>query len=121
MRTNILLGMVLLLASGCAFTSAVPIAGSSYPPISVEEVTIFLYDEDLPDEFEEVAIISTNYSSGFDGVKWKCVKKRAAKLGCNGIYQRSEYKATTGERIAGTFLGTGTTDEAEFIGIRYRR
>jgi hypothetical protein len=109
------------LLGSCAFSKTIPLAGKTYPAITVEEVVIFVDPKDLPVEFEKVAIISTDYTSTYDKAKWKNVRKKCAEMGCNGVYQSFEKRASQGERIAGAIFGTGSRDKAEFIAIRYTK
>ena len=117
---NLLFFLLLtVILSSCAYTRVIPLKDKTYPPIPVEEVTIFVDEEDLPEEFEKVAIITTDYSSGYDKTKWNSVKKKCASIGCNGVYQKFEKRASSGEKIAGAIFGYSTSDKAEFIAIRY--
>lgn len=120
LRKIIPLALVFFMVS-CAYTRVVPLASATYPAISVDEVTIFVDEADLPEEYEKVAIITTDYTSGYDQTKWNSVKRKCASIGCNGVYQKMEQRATSGEKIAGAIFGTGTSDKAEFIAIRYKK
>lgn len=108
-----------IVLSSCAYTRVVPLQSNTYPAIPESEVTIFVDENDLPQEYEKVALITTDYDSGFDKVKWNSVKKKCASIGCNGVYQKYEDRASQGEQIAGAIFGLYTTDKAEFIAIRY--
>jgi len=108
-----------IVLSSCAYTRVVPLQSNTYPAIPESEVTIFVDENDLPKEYEKVALITTDYDSGFDKVKWNSVKKKCASIGCNGVYQKYEDRASQGEQIAGAIFGLYTTDKAEFIAIRY--
>lgn len=119
MKNKLLLMLMTLVISSCAYTRIIPIKDKTYPPILVEEVIIFVDEADLPDEYEKVAIITTDYSSGYDKTKWNSVKKKCASIGCNGVYQKFEKRASSGEKIAGAIFGYGTSDKAEFIAIKY--
>ena len=120
MKNLLLFILVALLVAACAYTRVIPLKDKTYPPIPIENVTIFVDEADLPVEFEKVAIITTDYSSGYDETKWKSVKKKCASIGCNGVYQKFEKRATTGEKIAGAIFGYSTSDKAEFIAIKYK-
>jgi len=73
-----------IVLSSCAYTRVVPLQSNTYPAIPESEVTIFVDENDLPKEYEKVALITTDYDSGFDKVKWNSVKKKCASIGCNG-------------------------------------
>ncbi len=103
----------------CVYSRVIPLENKTYPSIAADEVRIFVDEEDLPIEFEKVAIITADLSSGSDKVKWNSVRKKSAKIGCNGVYQKFEQRASAGERIAGSVLGHTALDKAEFIAIRY--
>lgn len=103
---------ILLLGQGCVTSSVTRLSTNSYRPTTPAEVKIFVEYEDLPVEYEKVALINVTYSTRYADSKWKRAREKAAKLGCNGVYERYT------EALPGGETGGGGA-RAEIVGIRY--
>ena len=111
---------VLIIFSGCVYSRVYKLQkDQQYQPISLEEVVIFDESIGLPENYEKIAIISTSYESGWDNTKWNAVRKKCAKIGANGVFQKTEKLASAGEKLVGAFFFGRSTDEAEFVAIRF--
>lgn len=119
MKQLLLLTTVLVLSS-CARSSYVYLDQTKpkYASINPSEVVIFQDKEDLPNSYEKVAIITTDYCSTCTKYKWESTREKAAKLGCNGIYEVTKTRTVTSGSVI-----TDTDDDhvAEFVAIRYDR
>ena len=95
-----LLISIVLPISSCYFnygrvsSEAMPLKASFYKALPMDSVSIFLQPQDLPTHFEKVAMIYSGYVEMYpsrDARKWhkmwQQVRQKAAKLGCNGVYQ----------------------------------
>lgn len=115
--------LVLPLLAGCVSTNVTSLSSSQYPPVHPEEVTIYLDEEDIPGEYEKMALINArgDYSTTDERAMFKAVRKRAAKLGANGVLVRRVKEPGTGEKVAHHFLGIGADRQGEMILIRVHR
>lgn len=125
MRRHILPAAVLVLAlvvTGCISTSVTPLSGKQYPPVHEDEVTIYLRAEDVPREYEKVAIIYAkgDYATTDEAQMFKAVRKKAAKLGANGVLLEEVTEPSTGAKVAQAFLGTGANRRGELVAIYVR-
>lgn len=105
--------------SGCVQTSATMLSPKTYPELTPEEVTIYLSEEDIPGTWEKVAIINATGSTGYTNQQqmYEAVRKRAAQIGANGVLFAEIEEPSAGAKVAGAFLGTGTSRNAEMIAI----
>lgn len=114
--TIILLALIL---SSCVQTSATMLSSKTFPALTPEEVTIYLSEEDIPGEYERIAIINatgdTNYTN--QAQLYEAVRKRAASIGANGVLHAVIEEAGTGAQVAAAVLGTTTNRRAEMIAI----
>lgn len=120
MRTSTLSAIFLaLFLVGCVNTSATMLSGKTYSELSPEEVTIYLSEDDIPGEFERVAILNARGSTSMTNEQqmYKALRKRAAKIGANGILHAELDEPGTGAQIAGAVFGTGTSRKAEMVAI----
>ena len=116
------IGWIILAAlalSGCISTSVTPLSGKTYPPVHEDEVAIYLTEEDIPGEYEKVAIIYAkgDYATTDEALMFKTVRKKAAKLGANGVLLQEVTEPSTGAKVAQHFLGTGANRRGELVAI----
>jgi hypothetical protein len=104
---------------GCVQTQATMLSSKAYPPLTPEEVTIYLSEEDIPGEYEKIAILTAKGSSGMtnEDQMYEALRKKAAKIGANGILYQKIEEPSQGAKIAGAIFGTGTTRRSEMIAI----
>lgn len=120
---QIIPALVLALAvSGCITTSVTPLSGKTYPPVHADAVTIYLREADVPGEYEKVAIIYAkgDYATTDEAQMFKAVRKKAAKLGANGVLLEEVTEPSTGAKVANHFLGTGANRKGELVAIYVR-
>lgn len=105
--------------SGCIQTSHTMLGSKEYPVLTPEEVTIYLSEEDIPGEWEKVAIINASGSTGYTNQQqmYEAVRKRAAQIGANGVLFQEIDEPSAGAKVAGAFLGTGTNRQVEMVAI----
>ena len=95
------------------------LSSKTYPELSPEDVVIYLSEEDIPGEFEKIAILNAKGSSDFtnESQMYNALKKKAAKIGANGILFQPVKEASQGAKVAAAIFGTGTSRRAEMIAI----
>ena len=108
-----------MMLTGCVQTSATMLSSKEFPPLTPEEVTIYLSEEDIPADYEKVAILNATGSTAYTNEQqmYEAMKKRAAKVGANGILHQQIKEPSQGAKIAGALFGTGTNRKAEMIAI----
>jgi hypothetical protein len=79
--------LVALVASGCAASGSAIVTGSKRPPLSLEQVVLYL---EPPAKFEVIGLVSASSHSGWsdqDKVDHAIreLKHQAARLGANGL------------------------------------
>lgn len=117
--STILLVLIAVTLVGCVQTQATMLSSKKFAPLTPEEVTIYLAEEDIPGEFEKVALLNASGSTSYtnESQMYNALKKRAAKIGCNGILHQVIKEPSQGAKIAGALFGTGTERKAEMIAI----
>lgn len=92
-----------------------------YEPLSPDLVRIYTDESELDSlEYVRVAIIEATGSTTWTSQAgmYKAMRKKAAKLGCNGILLPSINEPGAGAKVAGAFLGTGTERKGNAYAIR---
>jgi len=95
------------------------LSSQKFAPLTPEEVTIYMEEEDIPGEFQKIAILNATGSTSMTDERqmYEALKKRAATIGANGILFQPIEEPSAGAKIAGAFLGTGSNRKAEMIAI----
>ena len=114
--TLLLFGFIL---SGCVTASVTTLNNTDRPPISPEDVTIYLQESDIKGEFEKMAIIDLSGASGWTNEEqiYEKARKEAAEIGANGVLFQEMEEAGTGEQVASAIFGTGSDTDAKMIAI----
>lgn len=118
---SVLVSLLLLALGGCASGSAI-ITGTPRAPITPEQVTIYT---EPPADFEVIGLVSATSDAGWTeqgsvDYAMRELKKRAAKLGANGVLLVSSGDVTTGVVNVGS-VGvpvTGKTVQGKAIFVK---
>lgn len=100
---SILPVLIALLLGGCTSTGAVLLGGAgTYPQIAPYEVRVFLHEDDVPGEYERIALVTARSEASWadETDLIRAMRKRAARLGANGIIVGEVRDPTTLERVA---------------------
>jgi hypothetical protein len=123
-KRNYSMGLLaVLMLTGCISTNAVRLGEPrQYPPVTPEEVQVFLKEEDVKAEFDKVAIINAegNYTYANDEKMINAMKKKAAQLGANAIILGEFKDPSTVEKIADAVIGVGGEKTAKVLAIRLK-
>jgi hypothetical protein len=120
MRAAAVLAIALASAS-CVSTSVVRLGTPEpYPPVKPDEVRVFLSEEDVGVAFVKVAVIDAqgDHSWANDERMVNAMRKRAAKLGANGIIIGEFKDPSTAEKIASAVIGVGGERKGRVLAIR---
>lgn len=123
-RTTLLLPLALLLAllSGCVSVNSTMVDPSvSYAPVPNDQVRLFESEDEVPTDFDRVAIFHAEGADDWTDQSDMLEKLReeAAKKGCNGLILGEIEEPGTGEKVANALLGTGADREGRAVGIRW--
>ena len=97
------------LTAGCVSTAATVLNPSAqYPPICTEGVLLFTGADKVGREFHEVAVLTSRGDSDWTSEEGmiNSQRKKAAKLGANGIILGQQQDPSTGAKIAQAVFGT---------------
>jgi len=113
----------LLLAFACVSTKGIYLDPTSqkYTPVSPDSVRIFISESELDSlNYIKIAIIEATGSSEFTSQTGmiNAMRKKAGKLGGNGVLLPQIKEAGAGAKVAGAFLGTGTERKGNAVVIR---
>ncbi len=111
--------LAVLVLAGCVQTQATLLSNQKYPPIEPDDVVIYMSEDDIPGDYEKVAIIHAQGETDFtnESQMLKAMRKRAAKVGANGVLLPAIDEPSTGAKIAGAVLGVSTERRGETLAI----
>lgn len=92
---------------------------STRNPISAAEVAIYRTAQQVPGNYEEVALLnaSGDYEQTDESQMYAQMRKEAGRLGANGIILESVSEPTTGAKVANFFVGTDADRKGKAIAI----
>jgi len=110
-------------AIGCVTTSVAPLNNKAYAPIHPDEVTVFLEEDDIPGEYEKVALLYSrgDYAWTDEARMFKKARKKAAKIGANGLLVQRIKEPNTGDKVAHALIGTEAKRRGEMVAIYVKR
>ncbi len=106
--------------TGCVHTGATMLnASAKLPPICPEGVQLFTGAEKVGQQYHEIAVLTSNGDADMTSAEGMAnsQRKKAAKLGANGVILGEQKDPSTGARIADAFLGTGAVRKGKSIAI----
>jgi hypothetical protein len=122
MKTRALLPAALALVLGaCTSTGAVLLGGTEpYPEIDPYEVRVFLSEDEVPVEYERIALVTARSDAGWtdEADLIRAMRKRAARLGANGLIVGELRDPSTLERVAEVLTEYEAQRRARGIAIR---
>ena len=106
--------------AGCVSADATKLAATAYEPIPPEQVTIYMDEADAPTTYEKVALINLRGETGWTNEKgmYSAARKKAAKLGANGLILGDIDEPTNTSKLAGAFLGVPVNRKSVAVAIR---
>lgn len=111
-----------LVFTGCVSTSVTPLSGQSYPSLQPDDVVIYLSEQDIPAEYDKIALIYArgDHAMTDEARMFKAVRKKAARLGANGVLLQEVREPSTGAKVANHLLGVGADRKGEMLAIYVR-
>jgi hypothetical protein len=118
-RMMLLLGVVALV-SGCVSARATMLnPGRTYAPVPESEVRIYTSEAQLPEGCERVALIHAegNARNTNRPQLLNAARRRAGKVGANGLLIREVLEPSTSTAVASVVFGTPADRRGEMIGV----
>jgi len=110
MKKWLVFGLVILVLVACVTTKAVRL-GTAPTRLSVDwqQVAVYRTADQVPGKYEEIALLSSTGEAMWTNEEqmWKSMKKKAGKLGANGIILDAMSEPSAGAKVAAAFLGVG--------------
>ena len=109
----------LVLLAGCVTANVAPLSDRAYAPVAPENVIVYLDEDDVPDDHEQVAIIylEGDYAATDRAKMIRKARKEAAEVGANAIVLTRMKEPSTGAKVAQAVVGTTANRRAEVIAI----
>ena len=110
----------LIIIIACVQTNVIRLGPqASRPVVPPDQVMIYRTADQVPGKYEEIALITAKGSAGWtnEEMMFKELRKRAGKLGANGIIFDALSEPSAGAKIAGAFLGVGAERQGKVIAI----
>lgn len=99
----VLTALIVAAALGaCTTTRAVMLDGGPYPELHPDQVRIYLHEDEVPGEYERVALVTARSDATWadETDLIHAMRKRAARLGADAIIVGELRDPTTLERVA---------------------
>ena len=99
------------------------LADFNLPPVHPDDVIIYLSEDDIDGEWENIAIIHAQGDSQLtrESKMLRKAREQAGEIGANGILIEEIKEPSAGAQIAGEVLGTGSTRRGRMIAIYVER
>ena len=110
-----------LVLGACTSTGAVLLGGTDpYPETDPYEVRVFLSADEVPGEYERIALVTARSDAGWtdEADLIRAMRKRAARLGANGLIVGEVRDPSTLERVAEVLTEYEAQRRARGIAIR---
>ncbi|MCB0719719.1 MAG: hypothetical protein KDD65_14815 [Bacteroidetes bacterium] len=110
-------------ATGCVTTSVAPLNNKTYAPINPSDVVVYLEEDDIPGDYEKVALLYSrgDYAWTDEARLFKKARKKAAKIGANGLLVQRIKEPNTGDKVAHALIGTEAKRRGEMVAIYVKR
>lgn len=120
-----MLKLILLLALsasafGCVNVGATPLGSEqARPKLDWRDVVIYQSEEDVPGSFEKVALLDMGGDSNWtnESGMWRAARKKAGKLGANGIIMGGLREPSSGSKVAGAVFGVPVMRHGKALAI----
>lgn len=108
------------LLGACTTTGAVMLDGGPYAEQHPNDVRVYLHEEDVPGEYERIALVTARSDAGWTDETdlIRAMRRRAAKLGADAIIVGEVRDPTTLERVAEVLTDYEPQRRARGLAIR---
>jgi hypothetical protein len=115
--------LLLVAATACVQVQSTTTSPIKYAPIEPNQVYVFQTEREVPGTYTSVGMIFTQAGSNFqnEGMQIDAAKKRAAKMGANGIILEGFTEPGGGTRIASAIFGIPSFRKGRVLAIHFDR
>jgi hypothetical protein len=116
---------VLFLTSCAVATSATPLGGAGSvkrPPIAAKDVLIYRTAEQVPGQYEEIALLHSSGDTAYtdESMMYDSMRQKAGAIGANAIILDAMSEPSAGAKVAAAIFGpfgTGATRHGKAVAI----
>lgn len=118
MRYALLL-LAFAVLSGCISTQATVLDPETRPEIAADSVRVYRTAESIKCEYAEVAIIHAQGGANFtnENQMINAAKKKAGKVGANGVVLGNINEPSAGAKVAGAIFGVSPDRRGELLAV----
>jgi hypothetical protein len=109
-----------LFVAGCVAVNATQLGElTARPPLDPTTVVIYRTANQVPRRYDEVALLNATGSTGFTDEKGmlEAMKKRAAKIGANGVILDAISEPSAGAKVAAAIFGVSAERKGKALAI----
>ena len=109
-----------LFVTGCVAVNATQLGElTARPPVDPTAVIIYRTADQVPRRYDEVALLNATGSTGFTDEKGmlEAMKKRAAKIGANGVILDAISEPSAGAKVAAAIFGVSAERKGKALAI----
>ena len=110
---------VLFLLSGCVQTQATMLDPTVRTEVLPEQVRVYRSEASIECAYAEVAIINAQGSSAYtnESQMFNAAKKKAGKIGANGVVIGAVKEPSSGAKVAGAIFGVSPERRGEMLAV----
>jgi len=110
----------LISTTGCVSTQYTTLSKQAYEPVRPENVVVYLAENDIKGNYEKIGLIHMQGESSWtnENQMINAARKKAAKMGANGIILGNVQEPSSGAKVAAAVLGVPTKRRGEVVAIR---
>lgn len=114
------LSLCLISTIGCVTTQYTTLSKQTYEPVPSEDVVVYLTEKDIKGDYEKIGLIHMQGESSWtnENQMITAARKKAAKMGANGIILGNVQEPSSGAKVAAAVLGVPTTRRGEVVAVR---
>jgi hypothetical protein len=120
-RLNCVISLIfLILLTSCVSVNAVKLdPNTKLPPVPPDQVVIYRTADQVPGKYIEIALLHATGDSLWTNEEqmYNSLRKKAGKLGANGIILDAMSEPSAGAKIAGAFLGISAQRKGKAVAI----
>ena len=121
MKSKIATLLAVVALSGCVVTNATMLgtASAQRAPVLPENVALYRTADQVPGEYEEVALLnSAGSSTGTNEAKmFESMKEKAGEIGANGVIIDSLSEPGAGAKVAAAIFGVSAERKGKAVAI----
>lgn len=115
---------LLALAAACVNVRATPLGpqAAQYPPVMFEQVVVYETEDDIPAEYEKLAVLFADGEANWTNERQMvdAARKKAGRIGANAIVIGEFKEPSSLAQVAGVIFDAPVSRRARFLAVRIR-